>query len=152
MTAPIIPAIDAVQSVQGAKSPAAAAADAMPAAPDKAADPASAHEFAGHVAGADAGQAGTVQMHRAHEPHALEAAIAHMRADTATLDARYEQAMTQASHASSLIDPSDPMMSMVRLADFSYSTSLTLAQYQFSMSMADASNGLSRSLLKNNTE
>ena len=130
------------------------AAQAMPAAPVAQADPAQANAFDAHMnaqAAPDA-PAGTVRMHSAHESHSLDAVVTHMRNETAALDARYQAAMSQMEHPAALIDAGDPMMTMVRLTDFTLSTSVTMEQYQFSMAMADASNGVTHSLLKNNAE
>lgn len=155
MTVPTVSAtgMPAIDGSKGAGT-AQAARDAMPAAPNQAADRAQTQAFDAQmgVAPSEPGAAGTVRMHQSHETHSLDAVVSKVRAETAALDTRYQDTMKQTLHPSTLVDPSDPMMSMVRLADFSYSASLTLAQYQFSMSMADASNGVSHSLLKNNAE
>jgi hypothetical protein len=151
-----VPAVAAVQ-LADAKGPSGAgvtAAQAMPAAPVGQADPAQASAFDAHM-GAQAEQAapaGTIRMHSAHETHSFDAVVTHMRNETAALDARYQAAMQQMEHPATLIDASDPMMTMVRLTDFTLSTSVTMQQYQFSMAMADASNGVTHSLLKNNAE
>jgi hypothetical protein len=47
------------------------------------------------------------------------------------------------------LDSMDVTMTMVKLADFSYFASMTLAEYQMDMSFAQAANGVSHSLLKN---
>ena len=47
------------------------------------------------------------------------------------------------------LDSMDVTMTMVKLADFSYFASMTLAEYQIDMSFAQAANGVSHSLLKN---
>lgn len=147
--------VPAIGAASNAPTSLTAATGASPAAGGTApgeADPAQAKEFDGHMASAVA-PAGNVQMHRVHATtHSVDSTMAHIRTETAALDAKYESAMEKGTHISSIVDPSDPMMTMVQLADFSYSTSMTLAQYQFSMSMANASNGLTHSLLKNQSE
>ncbi|RDU98068.1 hypothetical protein [Trinickia dinghuensis] len=157
-----VPAVTAVQSsvAQGASGANAAVGEAqaaqraMPAAPRQEADPAQASAFDAQMSGqaAQAAPTGTVHMHSAQATHSLDAVVTHMRKETAALDVRYQEAMSQMEHPAALIDPSDPMMTMVRLTDFTLSTSVTLQQYQFSMAMADASNGVTHSLLKNNAE
>ncbi|HEX7684468.1 MAG TPA: hypothetical protein VF446_13205 [Trinickia sp.] len=155
MTVPAVPSVE-LSDVKGSKGVSAtqAANEAMPAAPNKEADTAQSQAFDRHmgVASTEAAPAGTVHMHRAHEARSLDALVAHVRAETAALDTRYQAAMTQMEHPGALLDPSDPMMSMVRLTDFTLTTTLTMQQYQFSMTMADASNGVTHSLLKNNAE
>lgn len=157
MTVPAVAAVPAaalseVKGPNGA-SAAQAAAHAMPAAPDRAADSSQASAFDAQMS-ADAAEptAGAVHMHRAQETGGLDAMVTRVRKETAALDSRYEAAMSQMEHPAALIDPSDPMMTMVRLTDFTLTTSVTMQQYQFSMAMADASNGVTHSLLKNNAE
>lgn len=160
MTVPAVPSV-ALSDVKGSKDASAthAANEAMPAAPNKEADPAQAKDFDRQMGvasteatpGASA-PAGTIHMHRAHETRSLDALVARVRSETAALDTRYQAAMQQMEHPGALLDPSDPMMSMVRLTDFTLSTTVTMQQYQFSMTMADASNGVTHSLLKNNAE
>jgi len=153
MTVPVAAAVQ-LSDAKGPGGAGVTAAQAMPAAPVGQADSAQASAFDAHM-GAQAEQAapvGTIRMHSAHETHSLDAVVAHMRNETAALDARYQAAMSQMEHPATLIDASDPMMTMVRLTDFTLSTSVTMQQYQFSMAMADASNGVTHSLLKNNAE
>ena len=153
-----VPAVAAVQLSEaqgpGGANAAAQAAQAMPAPPRQEADSAQASAFDAHMSADPAlsAPAGTIPMHSAQETHSLDAVVTHMRKETAALDARYQAAMSQMEHPAALIDPSDPMMTMVRLTDFTLSTSVTMQQYQFSMAMADASNGVTHSLLKNNAE
>ncbi|WP_206951734.1 hypothetical protein [Trinickia acidisoli] len=153
-----VPAVSTVQlsDVKGPNgvSAAASANEAMPAAPVHEADPAQAGAFDAHMSAqsTESAPAGTVRMHSAQETHSLDAVVTHVRKETAALDARYDAAMQQMEHPEALIDASDPMMTMVRLTDFTLSTSVTMQQYQFSMAMADASNGVTQSLLKNNAE
>jgi hypothetical protein len=160
MTVPAVPAVPAVPTVglPGANRPngaseAQAAAHAMPAAPTHEADSGEAGAFDTHMS-TDAAEpaAGAVHLHRAQEAGGLDAMVTRVRKETAALDSRYEAAMSQMEHPAALIDPSDPMMTMVRLTDFTLTTSVTMQQYQFSMAMADASNGVTHSLLKNNAE
>ncbi|HTH73406.1 MAG TPA: hypothetical protein VL635_03285 [Trinickia sp.] len=155
MTVPAVPSVE-LSDVKGSKGVSAtqAANEAMPAAPNKEAEPAHAKDFDQQmgVASAEPAPAGTIHMHRAHETRSLDALVAHVRSETAALDTRYQAAVQQMEHPGSLLDPSDPMMSMVRLTDFTLTTTVTMQQYQFSMTMADASNGVTHSLLKNNAE
>ncbi len=157
MTVPAVPAVP-LSEVKGSNgvSAAQAAAHAMPAAPAKDAESAQASAFDAHMGAqtqaTEPAPAGAVHMHRAHETHSIDAMVTNMRKETAALDSRYEAAMSQMEHPAALIDPSDPMMTMVRLTDFTLTTSVTMQQYQFSMAMADASNGVTHSLLKNNAE
>lgn len=157
MTVPAVPAVpaSALSEVKGPNgaSAAQAAAHAMPAAPERAADSSQASAFDAHMRSDTAEPtAGAVHMHRAQETGGLDAMVTRVRKETAALDSRYEAAMSQMEHPAALIDPSDPMMTMVRLTDFTLTTSVTMQQYQFSMAMADASNGVTHSLLKNNAE
>ena len=43
----------------------------------------------------------------------------------------------------------DPLMEMAQMMDFQWSASTTIAEYQLSMSVAQAANGFSHSILKN---
>ena len=158
MTVPAVPAVGAVQrsEAEGPSGASAArmAAHAMPPAPEHEANPAQASAFDAQMGAepAEPAAAGSIHMHRPQETSGLDAVITHVRTETAALDARYQAAISQIEHPSALIDPSDPMMTMVRLTDFTLTTSVTMQQYQFSMAMADASNGVTHSLLKNNAE
>ncbi|PMS18166.1 hypothetical protein C0Z18_18250 [Trinickia dabaoshanensis] len=126
------------------------AASVMPAAPTQAPSAADAKHFDHQVAGSDAANVGTVQMHHSvNKPHGIEEVVTHLRTETAALDAKFDKTFSQGVHATSFIDSSDPMMSMVRMADFSYSATTMLMQYQFSLNIADASTGTTKSLIKN---
>jgi len=153
MTVPAVPTVQLSEAstTKGANT-AAAAAQAMPAAPNQEADPALANTFDAQRFGQSAEPAatGTVHMHRAgHEAHNFDAMIDKVRKETAALDARYESAMQQMEHPAALLDTGgDPAMAMVKMLDFTLTTSATMQQYQFSMTVADASNGVTHSLLK----
>lgn len=155
MTAPAVPTIE-LSEVKGSKgmSAAKAATEAMPAAPNQEADAAQAKDFDGHMGVASTESTpGTVHMHRAQEAtHGLDATLSRVRTETAALDARYHAMTSQIDHMDALVDSSDPMMSMVRMADFAMQASATMQQYQFSMSMADTANGTTKSLLKDSTQ
>jgi hypothetical protein len=155
MTVPVVAPVQ-LSEVKGPNGASAAqrAANAMPAAPEHEPDPAQASAFDARMGAAapEPTAAGSIHMHRAHEASGLDAVITHVRKETGALDSRYQAAMSQMEHPAAMIDPSDPMMTMVRLTDFTLTTSVTMQQYQFSMAMADASNGVTHSLLKNNAE
>lgn len=153
MTVPAVPTVELSEaSTTKGASAAAAAAQAMPAAPNQEADPALANAFDAQRFGqsAESAPAGAVHMHRAaHESHSFDAMIDKVRKETTALDARYETAMQQMEHPAALLDMSgDPAMTMVKMLDFTLTTSATMQQYQFSMTVADASNGVTHSLLK----
>ena len=156
MTVPAVPTVQLSEmSTSKGASAATAAAHAMPAAPNQDADQAQASAFDAQMSGqsAEAAPVGAVHMHRsAHETSSLDAMVNKMRKETAALDARYQAAMEQMEHPAALLDMSDPAMAMVRMVDFTITTSATMQQYQFSMTMADASNGVTHSLLKNDTQ
>lgn len=150
-----VPAITAIEPAAVHK-PAAEHINAhsvMPDAPTQAPSAADATHFDHRVAGKDAatvGNVGTVQMHHSvSKPHGLEEVVTHLRTETAALDAKFDSTFSQGMHATSFIDSNDPMMSMVRMADFSYSATTMLMQYQFSLNIADASTGTTKSLIKN---
>lgn len=149
MTVPAIPAIEP-SSVRQPAAEQINAASVMPAAPTEAPSAAGAKHFDQHVAGTDAANVGTVQMHHSvTKAHGFDEVVAHLRTETAALDAKFDSTFSQGMHATSFIDTNDPMMSMVRMADFSYSATTMLMQYQFSMNVADASTGTTKSLIKN---
>lgn len=156
MTVPAVPTVELSEASKSkGASAAAAATQAMPAAPNQEADAAEASAFHAHMSAqsAESAPVGTVHMHRGvYETRSLDALVDHMRKETAALDARYDAAMQQMEHPAALLDTSDPVLAMVKMADFTMTTSATMQQYQFSMTMADASNGVTHSLLKNNAE
>lgn len=153
-----VPAITAIEP-SAVHKPAAEHINAhsvMPAAPTQAPSATDAQHFDHQVAGnnvghvGNVGDAGTVQMHHSvSKPHGFEEVVAHLRTETAALDAKFDSTFSQGVHATSFIDSNDPMMSMVRMADFSYSATTMLMQYQFSLNIADASTGTTKSLIKN---
>ena len=158
MTVPAITAIEpaAVHKPTATHQQAAEHVDArsvMPDAPTHAPSAADAKHFDHQVAGKDAatvGNVGSVQMHHSvSKPHGFEEVVTHLRTETAALDAKFDSTFSQGVHATSFIDSNDPMMSMVRMADFSYSATTMLMQYQFSLNIADASTGTTKSLIKN---
>lgn len=65
------------------------------------------------------------------------------------LNERYTSINTKRQEMLDSLDSMDVTMTMVKLADFSYFASMTLAEYQMDMSFAQAANGVSHSLLKN---
>ncbi len=65
------------------------------------------------------------------------------------LNERYTSINAKRQEMLDSLDSMDVTMTMVKLADFSYFASMTLAEYQMDMSFAQAANGVSHSLLKN---
>ncbi|MFP3557993.1 hypothetical protein SB861_46070 [Paraburkholderia sp. SIMBA_049] len=77
--------------------------------------------------------------------------VERLRTFTNDLDTRYsglqkhqEQMLTSLSQNSS-----DPLMSMAQAMDFQWSATTTISEYQLSLAVAQATNGLTHSILKN---
>jgi hypothetical protein len=77
--------------------------------------------------------------------------VERLRTFTNDLDMRYsglqkhqEQMLTSLSQNSS-----DPLMSMAQAMDFQWSATTTISEYQLSLAVAQATNGLTHSILKN---
>jgi len=77
--------------------------------------------------------------------------VERLRTFTNDLDTRYsglqkhqEQMLTSMSQNSN-----DPLMSMAQAMDFQWSATTTISEYQLSLAVAQATNGLTHSILKN---
>ncbi|MBN3753610.1 hypothetical protein G3N95_11725 [Paraburkholderia sp. Tr-20389] len=77
--------------------------------------------------------------------------VERLRTFTSDLDTRYsglqkhqEQMLTSMSQNSN-----DPLMSMAQAMDFQWSATTTISEYQLSLAVAQATNGLTHSILKN---
>jgi hypothetical protein len=78
-----------------------------------------------------------------------DGAMAQWRDYGRDLNQRYTSINATRQEMLDSLDKTDVTMTMVKLADFSYFASMTLAEYQMDMSFAQAANGVSHSLLKN---
>lgn len=74
-----------------------------------------------------------------------------LRGYTSELDTRYSK--LQAHQVEMLQsmgqNANDPMMAMAQAMDFQWSATTTISEYQLSLAVAQATNGLTHSILKN---
>lgn len=90
----------------------------------------------------------TVQMTPQTAPSSL---VERLRDFTTDLDTRYSKLQKhQVQMLTSITqNANDPMMAMAEALDFQWSATTTISEYQLSLAVAQATNGLTHSILKN---